>query len=282
MSRNRYFAQLGVAFLIFLVFNVVILQRSHRLPSRTHLLKLDHASRFETLFVGNSLIANGVNTDAFTQASGGRFGTPLNLGLNSSMSVEHLMLSRRALKKEPHIKLFVYGCFFSLLTDRADYSKGLTGHQTLSYVLEPNISSRYYTHNLTEESRFFIYSHVPYLMEQNTFWQKVEQFRRRLASLGVASEETNSMGRVNDFRNLVTSDRAKIKAAFEDIMAQDQGLSSQVGDLLKLARDHTERVVVVNMPVETGRTSACADLECLQSIHTRKSERFRRGIYRCL
>jgi hypothetical protein len=255
MTRRQFSAQFVLTIAVFVLFNAGIAVRSNRLPSRTHLLLLDNAGPFDALFLGNSLMANGLKTDVFNQASGGGY-KPLNLGLNSSRPVEHYLLLRRAVRKQPHLNLIVYGYFDEMLTERVYYSNGLSGHQTLAYVLEPDLAQRYYTNSLSERVRFWISSRVPYLTEQMTLWQKVEQLRRKLASMGLPLVATNEFGRVEDFKGMEPTSPSAFAAKCAATVSNDVGLSGAIHDLITTAREHASRVVIVRMPMTRGHRAS--------------------------
>jgi hypothetical protein len=253
VSTARFAAQLVAALLMLAAFNYAIERFAMHSVPRQLLSKIAAASQVKQLFLGNSLMAAGLDEDAFASSwdSARRGASPLNAGLGSSSPVEHLLLLRHTLRRHPELNLVVYGFFDLQLTDPPTGQwDDLFGNRALAYYAEPDVAVSFYGRDsLSYRARFFLIRHIPMFVERASFRAKVEKMRRVLGAVGMPKEKTNQFGRAADFTALEATGRPEFERECDEAVESNRPLCPPVASLLRTGRQAGERMVVVEMPM---------------------------------
>jgi hypothetical protein len=173
-----------------------------------------------------------------------------NAALGASDPVEHLMLLRRALRRDTTVKTVIYGFFDFQLTGQPFATNGdFIGNRAVSYYLEPDLSLKYYKMSARDRIHFSLMQHVPLLVERGTIWEKVERVRRAMSQLGMPPVATNRLGRVADFAMLEADSPAAFAAHCDRLIADHANLSDPVLQIIEQSKARGASVVIVAMPM---------------------------------
>ncbi len=243
MRGRHVLAQLAVALAVLAAGNFVVQFLARNAVPRALLRTAAAAEPATDLFLGNSTMAAGADTEAFAGVVGGR---PFNLALGATDPVEHLVLYRAAARH--HRAAVYYGFLDTQLTDmpRGDWD-ALVGNRALAYYVEPEVSFRhYFPHAPLRATGLSLAAHFPLVVERTTVWAKVEAVRRRLGGLGMPKRETNRFGRAEDFARL-EADPTEFAERLDG--AARAPLSPPVAELFAAVRANGCPLYVVAMPM---------------------------------
>jgi hypothetical protein len=222
--------------LVILNVGITIIERNN--PARILAARLQQASNNDYLFLGNSLIAAGIDMDVCTKQ---RLKC-LNAGIGSTQSSEHAAIAQEAIASGVRGKL-IYG--FMDLTLSESPEPGWKGNRAIAFHLKNvNIPESY---GLTGVSRydFILRQIVPLLTYQDSLWAKVER-----------QSATNTFGRADDFSALEDGSPERFAARVRKAMAQTSLLCPEVMRLLNAAAKDGREVVFVVMPVPAKHRNA--------------------------
>jgi hypothetical protein len=249
--RSRLLATVVVTFLSFIAFNRAVRHQARNSVPRQLLTSIDSTTNATVIAVGNSLMAAGFDGAEFTMAVSSASGRAqaLNLGLGSSSPVEHLLLTRQSLARDPHVKLLVYGFSDEQMRSRPERAWWhLIGNFALSFYVEPTVAGHYYaTSGYVESLAFRVVAELPVFVERGAIWGRVERIRRTLGGLGLPPVAETRFGRVSDFEDFQLG--AIPVSPLRASEADDAELFSEpMRDLIATAQAHGVHVVLVSMP----------------------------------
>jgi hypothetical protein len=236
----------GVTLLVLLAFNLGVVRFSRSTHRYRFLAMVDAAPpSTSVLFLGNSLVEEGIDTAAFEAAWRGPGETPvaLNAALNSTTPVEHALILEHVLGRLPRLRTLVYGYFDDQLSvsDRGAW-RDLIHNRTISYDYPDAAAALYAPGSLLYRLQMNAVSRVPMLAERSSLWVKVEQLRRALASPGMPAPDATGGVDVDELRGRC-----------EAIVREDRGLSPAVEELLRVARARGLEVLILEMPLRDRR-----------------------------
>lgn len=237
---TRYALSL-VAGLVVLNIGIVVLERNN--PARALARRLQQKSDNDYIFVGNSLIAAGIDTTVCSKQHLKCF----NAGIGSTQTSEHAAIAEQAVVSGNTGKL-VYGFMDLALSESPE--PGWKGNRAIAFHLtKVNISEFY---GLTTQSRyeFIIRQILPVLTYQDSLWAKVERVRRILADKTLRKKTaTNTFGRASDFSALEDGSSERFAARVRKAMSNTSLLCPEVNRMLKTANRAGEEIVFVVMPM---------------------------------
>jgi hypothetical protein len=215
---------------------ITIIERNN--PTRILAARLQKASNNDYLFLGNSLIAAGIDTHVCKKQQI----TCLNAGIGSTQSSEHAAIAQEAIASGVRGKL-IYG--FMDLTLSESPEPGWKGNRAIAFHLKNvNIPESY---GLTGVSRydFILRQNVPLLTYKDSLWAKVER-----------QSATNTLGRASDYSTLVDGSSERFAARVRKAMAKTWLLCPEVMRLLNAATKDGREVVFVVMPMPAKHRNA--------------------------
>lgn len=196
------------------------------------------------LFLGNSLVAAGVDEQAFSGAAPGR--TAFNGGLGSSYPLEHLLL----FQQWPHLpsRAVHYGYFATQLTALVEGSfETLKGNRTLVYdhlgEALPHLGL-----GPLHALGLRVAGAVPLVVDRGAIWARVERLRRALGETGMPKAATGRFGRIGDFEGM---DALGVEPTGQ--APREAGLSGPIRSLVDQARRRGLAVYLVRMPLSARR-----------------------------
>jgi len=123
------------------------------------------------------------------------------------------------------------------------------GNRMMSYYVEPAVAARYYATSPLERFAFPILGKIPCFTDRYIVWARVEKLRRRIAKTGMMTkEENNEFGRVSDFQLLEPKNADRFRADCTK-WQQGPGFSAPMEGILRLARTHSDRTILIEMPM---------------------------------
>jgi hypothetical protein len=238
--RNRRrlarFAIMVVAGLLMLNIGITIIERNN--PTRILAARLQKASNNDYLFLGNSLIAAGIDMDVCTKQ---RLKC-LNAGIGSTQSSEHAAIAQEAIASGVRGKL-IYG--FMDLTLSESPEPGWKGNRSIAFHLKNVNIPESYGLNGVSRYDFILRQNVPLLTYQDSLWAKVER-----------QSATNTLGRASDYSALVDGSSERFAARVRNAMAKTWLLCPEVMRLLNAAAKDGREVVFVVMPMPAKHRNA--------------------------
>jgi hypothetical protein len=251
-ARNRRhlarFAIVVAAGLMILNVGITIIERNN--PTRILAARLQKASNNDYLFLGNSLIAAGIDTHVCKKQQI----TCLNAGIGSTQSSEHAAIAQEAIASSVRGKL-IYG--FMDLTLSESPEPGWKGNRSIAFHLKNVNIPESYGLNGVSRYDFILRQNVPLLTYQDSLWAKVERFRRVLSDKSLKRKSvTNTFGRADDFSALEDGSSERFAARVRKAMAKTWLLCPEVMRLLNAAAKDGREVVFVVMPMPAKHRNA--------------------------
>lgn len=239
VRNRRRLAQLAIvvaAGLVTLNVGITVIERNN--PTRILAARLQQPSNNDYLFLGNSLIAAGIDTDVCTKQ---RLKC-MNAGIDSTESSEHAAITQEAIASGVRGKL-IYG--FMDLTLSESPEPGWKGNRAIAFQLKHvNIPESYGLKGLSRYE-FILRQNVPLLTYQDSLWAKVER-----------KSATNTVGRSDDFSALEDGSAERFAARVRKAMAKTSLLCPEVMRLLNTATKDGREVVFVVMPIPAKHRNA--------------------------
>ena len=254
ISSRALLTQLACVAAIFVLFNGALIYISRNAAPKRLVRHLGEARQADILFQGDSTMAAALDETAFEETLRKRGidpvstkQVPFNFALGGTDPVEHLALLNRAVKSHSHYSVYVYGFFGLEMTDLP--TRGDIGNRALQYYLEPQVATKYYYPGTWDDLMFNLSRRLPYIAEKGELFWRVEKVRRKIQAVGMPKLKDNAFGRASDF-NLPKDEQAvRFKADCLEVVEGRRGLSKPVLELLSLAHKHSDRVIVLEMPV---------------------------------
>lgn len=197
------------------------------------------------LFLGNSIMAAGLDEAAFDLAKPGR---PLNLAIGDTDTVQHYLIYRQ---QDKHRTAAVYyGFFDTQLTETLDGGwDALVGNRAMAYYVDPEVAiSLYYADSPVKAFTHRLIAKVPMLVERRTLWGNVEKSRRALGEIGMPKKVTNQFGRAEDF-SLLEAKPQEFAQQCKRMVVDRVPLARSVAAIFHLAKERGKQVYIVEMPM---------------------------------
>jgi hypothetical protein len=142
----------------------------------------------------------------------------------------------------------VYGFYDLQLTEPLKFATGdLIGNRDMLYYVEPECGLRFYKLSLHDRVEFEVMRLFPLMMDRSAIWAKVELLRRKIAQMGIPSEQVNRFGRAGDFTLLEANDTAEFVRKCESGTQGD--FIAPVRELIRQASEAGIQVIFVEMPM---------------------------------
>jgi hypothetical protein len=243
--RRYLVIQISITIILLLLGNIAISILSRNSIPRQHLREFEKASRATDVFLGNSTIASGVDSDFFLSLCPDS--VPINIALQSTTPVEHLLIYAK-LENLSNNRLF-YGFFGTQLTDELyGDSESLTGTRSMAYYVMPELAEQVMPfNNAWLRFCFRLQGRFPAFVERFKVWAKVEKFRRMIDRIGLPPEESSAFGRAKDFQ-LLDATTGDLASNCQDVVKNQKPFSLAVTRLLSLARERDVKVMMIEMP----------------------------------
>jgi len=249
LTKHKLLSMLCVLAIALVAMNagVAVLTRNS-LPRRV-MAHARQAKNASVVAIGNSLIAAGFDESAFDSGLGAeKEQGSVNVGLGASSPVEQLLLFRYARAHEMDPQVLVYGFYDLQLTEPLKFATGdLIGNRDMLYYVEPEYGLRFYKLSLHDRVEFELMRRFPMMMDRSAIWAKVELLRRKIAQMGMPSEQVNRFGRAGDFTLLEANDTAEFVRKCESGTQGD--LIAPVRELIRQASEAGIQVIFVEMPM---------------------------------
>lgn len=251
MSTLSFIRQLAVFCCCVVLLNLVVAFLARNSIPRQVLRRAAMTPPAADIFLGNSLISDGINEAVIKSIA--RSAVPVNLGLHSTTAVEHLLLFRASTARHHAGRVF-YGFFNDQLT-RVDsfYDDRLVVNRAFAYFTEPGFAVNLYgIKNPWIRMQFRAMRFFPMVMERLQVWAKVERLRRQIGSIGFTSEADNQYGRASDFSRLgpkSVNDFARDRAA--DVL-NEANVSPAIYELFRSTKQQGATTTLILMPMPTA------------------------------
>jgi hypothetical protein len=145
-------------------------------------------------------------------------------------------------------QVLVYGFYDLQLTEPLKFATGdLIGNRDMLYYVEPEYGLHFYKLSLHDRVEFEVMRRFPMMMDRSAIWAKVELLRRKIAQMGMPSEQVNRFGRAGDFTLLELNDTAEFVRKCESGTQGD--LIAPVRELIRQASEAGIQVIFVEMPM---------------------------------
>ncbi|HKV54979.1 MAG TPA: SGNH/GDSL hydrolase family protein [Candidatus Binataceae bacterium] len=250
VTTRQFLTSLLAAAIVLVAFNLLVIRFARNSVPRQLIERIESTPGITTLGLGNSLMAAGFDAAVFDSQMSPAHVLAFNAGLGASSQVEHLTLLREAFRRDPTIKVVIYGFFDFQLTDPPVINNSdLIGNLAASYYLEPAIAAQYYQMSTRDRVEFEAMRFFPMMVERGNIWAKVELLRRAVDRIGMPHIETNQFGRASDFALLEARSREAFAASCENWYKSGAGLNEPVSEMIRESHAHGAAVVIVEMPM---------------------------------
>lgn len=259
LSKRQFFLTLAGVLVLLGALNEAVARSAENAGPRRLMARVRETPQATVLAIGNSIIGVGLEEAAFDDGIGfSRQQGVINLGLGNSTPVEHLMLMRYALHNGERPRALLYGFYDFQLTHPAEFSTGdLIGNRALLYYIEPEYARQFYTLSLHDRIEFEIMRHFPLFVDRSVTWERVELFRRRLAEQGMPVQETETIGRANDFSLLEYPSAGAFVE--ECARASRRDLIASVREIIRQSFAAGVRPVFIEMPMPPAHVRSFYD-----------------------
>ena len=252
MRTQTILVALGITVMIVAAASVAVgLAASNSVPRQT-MRRIDAAGPVINVFgVGSSLVAAGFDEAAIQETflNAGHVVVAVNGGLGASGAIEHLALTRLALRHHA-LQDLVYGFADQLLSQEPPLKNSdLLGNRAMLYYDEPRLTLQYARFDWFDRIEFQTYRCCALFRERGTIWAKVEKMRRRMQEVGMPRQETNQFGRRADFDLLEATSTEQFAERCSSVMRSRDFISPPLRELFQEARTRGTRVTVVDMPM---------------------------------
>lgn len=195
------------------------------------------------VFLGNSLVAAGIDEQAFNAASKGQHA--LNSGLGNSEATEHYQLLLLNGERKFH-RLF-YGFFDSQLTSANSTTvASLYGNRAMQFFTNRDTAVRYLFPDAPIDAlQFRVLSLFPMYVNRGAVWAEAERLRRSIGQIGMPYDRVSRFGRVKDFAQEDTASRSEGEP-------ENAALSPAVTAIVRYGLRHGARVCFVRMPMPSS------------------------------
>src|ERR1019366_4650123 len=156
----------------------------------------------DLLFLGNSLLDQHLDENAFVQAAQRARFRPINAALAATQSPEQQLLFEYAVRSHAGIRTLVVGILDSQLTGE-DHSRvvDLIGNRMVGVDRRFPVSEvqGVYGFSALDCAELEVLRTFPMAANRANAWKQVELLRRSMESMGMPQTAVNSMGRADDF-----------------------------------------------------------------------------------
>jgi hypothetical protein len=204
---------------------------------RTHI-------NYTDLFIGNSLIASGIDEKTFNESSGGNR-IAFNAGCGSTSPLEHALILQEA--KGPDQGTIFYGFYDTQLTDipTTDW-RSLVGNRTIVFKTDlNNLINLAETKNYLDILVLKFLANAPLIYERLAIWSKVEKARRVIGGVGTTPSKNTRFGRKEDFKLLEPKNTQSFDATLEKTVSTQSSLSKPIQKIIS----HKNKIVFILMPM---------------------------------
>ncbi|OJH40111.1 SGNH/GDSL hydrolase family protein [Cystobacter ferrugineus] len=257
MTRRHLLPSVVAALAVLVVFNLAVEMATRLTARRQFLARLDNAPRdTRLLFLGNSLLEDGVDTGAFAAAWGpaGQAPASFNAALHATTPVEHALILKQALPHLPRVRHIIYGYFDDQLSRQPHTGwRDMISSRALAYSFPEDAAALYAPGSWETAWRFHAMSLVPMLAERTTLWSKVERLRKAMGTWGMPAGTAPK------------KDLDELTRRLGRVVQEDRGFSAAVKELFRLAETRGARMVVVAMP--DNRPPAFHDGPASRALH---------------
>nr|UXE44823.1 hypothetical protein Hi04_10k_c3780_00011 [uncultured bacterium] len=249
------FAAMGIALAMLVGWNVLIHQMARTSDRHRLLSRLKHLPpNTDCVFLGNSLVEAGCDTETFREKWPQDHGSPtaVNLALGATSPVEHYLILQAALDQGLRPKYVIYGFFDDQLTSavRGDW-QDLVGNRAISYYFADEAAAFYAPGSILKKWELRLTSRIPMMAERSSLWGRVEDVRREIEEIGLPKQAANRFGRTRDFVALEAADADSFNRRCKSAVSQATKFSGPVQGMVDLARKNGATVIMVEMPMPT-------------------------------
>jgi len=227
---------------------VTLIERNN--PARALAGRLQKASQNDYVFIGNSLIAAGIDTGVCHE----QHLACLNAGIGSTQTSEHAAIAEEAIATGIQGKL-VYGFMDLALSESPE--PGWKGNRAIAFHLKKVNIPKSYGLSAISGLEFTFRKNIPVFTYQDSMWAKVERVRRVISDKSLARRTaSNTFGRASDFSALEDGSSERFAARVRNAMAKTSLLCPEVMRLLNAAAKDGREVVFVVMPMPAKHRNA--------------------------
>jgi hypothetical protein len=263
MRPRTVFVAICVAFIIMAAGNFAVGRAARNAVPRQTMREINQAPPvIDILGVGNSLMAAGFDRAAVqrTFQTVGRAVVAINGALGASGTIEHLDLTRLALRRHT-VRDLVYGFSDQQMSPEPPLTNAdLIGNRSMLYYDEPQLTLRYARFDWMDRVEFETYRCCALFQERSAIWAKVEKMRRAMQEVGMPHQETNQFGRKADFDLLEANGPEQFEQRCQAVMRSGDYLSPALQELFRETQAHGSRVTVVEMPMHSSHLTRFYDL----------------------
>ncbi|MFM2223183.1 MAG: hypothetical protein RLZZ78_1440 [Armatimonadota bacterium] len=236
----RYAAMVTIGLVVMNV-GVTLIERNN--PARVLAGRLQKGSQNDYVFIGNSLMAAGIDTGVCQK----QHVACMNAGIGSTQTSEHAAIAEEAIAAGIRGKV-VYGFMDLALSESPE--PGWKGNRAIAFHLKRVSIPESYGLSAISGMEFTFRKNIPVLTYQDSLWAKVERIRRVMSDKTLQRRSTsNAFGRASDFSALEDGSSERFAARVRKAMAKTSLLCPEVNRMLDASTKDGREVVFVVMPM---------------------------------
>jgi hypothetical protein len=283
MTMRSLLSALLTAALVLTALNVLIGVWSHKLPYYQKLELIRNSHEPDLLFLGNSLLDQHLDENAFVEAAQRAQFRPLNAALAATQSPEQQLLFEYAVRSHAGIRTLVVGILDSQLTGE-DHSRvvDLIGNRMVG--VDPRFPvpevQGVYGFSALDCAEIEALRAFPMAANRANAWRQVELLRRSMESIGMPQTAANSMGRADDFAEAMEFAQIDtLDAQARSFLNHRDRFNASYESIFSQARRTEMKVVIVVMPISPAHRALFYDRPLWRQYFAALEDlAFRRGI----
>lgn len=174
----------------------------------------------------------------------------MNAGLGGSKVSEHCLVLEHLLESAPSLRAVFYGFYDDLPTAPVPSElRELGGNRALVFLYPKRAAELLYPSDAFARWRLQLVARVPVVAERLAIWVKVERVRRRLAAIGLTSEENNPFGRAADFAAVEPADVPSFELALSVAANERRPFNFPLQQIMQQCRQRGVKFYFIAMPV---------------------------------
>ena len=283
MTMRSLLSALLTSALVLTALNVLIGVWSHKLPYYQKLEFIRNSHEPDLLFLGNSLLDQHLDENAFVQAAQRARFRPINAALAATQSPEQQLLFEYAVRSHAGIRTLVVGILDSQLTGE-DHSRvvDLIGNRMVGVDRRFPVSEvqGVYGFSTLDCAELEALRAFPVAANRANAWRQVELLRRSMESMGMPQTAANSMGRADDFAEAMEFAQIDtLDAQARSFLNHRDRFNASYESIFSQARRTEMKVVIVLMPISPAHRALFYDRPLWRQYFAALEDlAFRRGI----
>ena len=260
LSTRKFVPQLVVLLGMIGLMNLALVPLARSTYAAENLRRVETTpAATRTLFVGSSVVVEGIDAGVFDAASPPDAGPSMNVGMHSCTPAEQYQLFATAMKRAAAPRLMVWGFFGNELVRPVKFNFAeVVGTREMPFYAEADVAEPVIAmQRPIDRVLMRVVRPFPLLSERARLWSQVEKIRRKFDAIGLPPPPENKLGREEDMNRMAAD--AFLPDETNAYLTGREPFSPYVHRAVDMARTRGLRVVFVEMPLRSDRRRLSAE-----------------------